>query len=160
VTRPPETRPARIIRRARGAVQAEPEELVPRSDTDRALQIELRKQGREALRRAQDAIREAVGRDRRQKLSGLLEHLTIDVLRGAFYELKRKGAAGIDGTSWHDFEAGLEPRLEELHTRVQRGTYQALPGLRVRLPKPHGGYRPITSSRCATRSSRGRCTPF
>ena len=30
--------------------------------------------------------------------------------RTAFYALKRKAAAGVDGVTWHDYEADLEPQ--------------------------------------------------
>ena len=39
----------------------------------------------------------------------------------AFYALKRKAAPGVDGVTWQDYEADLEPRLEDLHDRVHRG---------------------------------------
>jgi RNA-directed DNA polymerase len=30
----------------------------------------------------------------------------------------------VDGITWHDYEADLEPRIEDLHRRVHRGAYR------------------------------------
>ena len=35
----------------------------------------------------------------------------VDLLRTAFYALKRKAAPGVDGMMWVDYEADLEPGL-------------------------------------------------
>jgi hypothetical protein len=45
----------------------------------------------------------------------------------AFYALKRKAAPGVDGMTWHDYEADLELRIEDLHGRVHRGAYRPQP---------------------------------
>jgi len=45
--------------------------------------------------------------------------------------------------SWKDYEAKLERNLEDLHERVQRGAYRALPSRRVYIPKPDGRQRPL-----------------
>ena len=66
------------------------------------------------------------------KFTALLHHLTVDLLRESFYALKRKAAAGVDGTTWQEDETGLEDRLVDLHSRVHRGAYRAKPSRRVR----------------------------
>ena len=38
---------------------------------------------------------------------------------------------GVDGVSWQEYETGLEGRLVDLHSRVHRGAYRALPSRRV-----------------------------
>src|SRR5215471_6925666 len=40
-------------------------------------------------------------------------------------------------------EADLEHRLEDLHARLQRGAYRALPGRRGYIPKSDGRLRPL-----------------
>ena len=65
------------------------------------------------------------------------------VLRLAFFELKRNAAPGVDGLTWQDYEADLELRLADLHARVQRGAYRALPSRRGYIPKPDGRWRPL-----------------
>src|SRR5438128_1019839 len=42
-----------------------------------------------------------------------------------------------------DYEQHLERNLEDLHARVHRGAYRALPSRRVYIPKPDGRQRPI-----------------
>src|SRR6266851_2327156 len=55
-----------------------------------------------------------------------------------------QGAApGVDRLTWRDYEADLERNLEDLHDRVQRGAYRALPSRRVYIPKPDGRQRPL-----------------
>ncbi len=54
-------------------------------------------------------------------MSALLHHVNVDTLGLAFYALKREAAPGADGVTWQDYEAELEPRLEDLRGRVHRG---------------------------------------
>jgi Retron-type reverse transcriptase len=72
-----------------------------------------------------------------------LHHVTADLLREAFYALKRTAAPGVDGLRWADYEAELEENLQDLHARVQRGAYRALPVRRRYIPKPGGKQRPL-----------------
>ena len=53
------------------------------------LQSTVRTQSRAAVSQAQARIREAVTRNRQDKLTALLHHLTIDVLRASFFGLKK-----------------------------------------------------------------------
>jgi RNA-directed DNA polymerase len=50
----------------------------------------------------------------------------------------------VDGLTWQDYEADLEPRLADLHDRVQRGAYRALPSRRRYIPKADGRQRPLS----------------
>ena len=50
----------------------------------RRLQSRVRTQSREAVSQAQARIREAVNRNRKEKLTALLHHINVDVLRAAF----------------------------------------------------------------------------
>ena len=70
-------------------------------------------------------------------------HISVPMLRTAFYALKRDAAPGVDGLTWQDYEADLEHRIEELHDRVQRGAYRAQPSRRRYIPKPDGRQRPL-----------------
>jgi RNA-directed DNA polymerase len=49
----------------------------------------------------------------------------------------------VDQLTWKDYEADLERKLEDLHDRVHRGAYRALPSRRVYIPKPDGRQRPL-----------------
>src|SRR5215510_7937540 len=80
---------------------------------------------------------------RKERFIALFHHISIDLLDEAFYELKENAAAGVDGLTWRDYEQNLERNLEDLHARVHRGAYRALPSRRVYIPKPDGRQRPL-----------------
>jgi RNA-directed DNA polymerase len=61
----------------------------------------------------------------------------------AFHALKRDAAPGVDGLTWTDYEADLEPRLADLHGRVHRGAYRPQPSRRTDIPKADGRQRPL-----------------
>jgi len=44
---------------------------------------------------------------------------------------------------WADYEADLEPRLEDLHGRVHRGAYRPRPSRQTYIPKADGKQRPL-----------------
>ena len=52
------------------------------------------------------------------------------MLRAAFYALRRDAAAGVDGMMWRTYEADLDQRIADLHSRVQRGAYATQPKAR------------------------------
>jgi len=93
-------------------------ENVQRPRTDRARQRAAVFQGLEGVWQA--ARRKATG-----KFTSLLHHLTPELPRGSFYALKRQAAAGAGGVRWREYESGLEDRLEDLDSGVQRGAYRA-----------------------------------
>jgi RNA-directed DNA polymerase len=67
----------------------------------------------------------------------------VDLFREAYFALKRDAAPGVDGLEWRTYEADLERNLTDLHSRVQRGAYRALPSRRVYIPKADGRQRPL-----------------
>ena len=107
------------------------------------LQSTKRTQSREAVSQAQARIREAVRRNPKEKLTALLHHVSVDVLRAAFYGLKRSAAPGIDGQTWDRYAENLETNLAGLHARVHTGAYRALPVRRRFIPKADGRQRPL-----------------
>ena len=88
-------------------------------------------------------VRKAAREGKEMKFTALLHHLTVGLLLDSFYALKRKAAPGADGVTWKEYENGLEDRLSDLHSRVHRGAYKALPSRRVYIPKPDGWKRPL-----------------
>ncbi len=106
-------------------------------------QSTVRTQSRKAVSQAQARIREAVNRNRTERLTALFHHLDRDVLRGAFLKLRKDAAAGVDDETWVDYQRDLEPRLRDLHSRLHRGAYRALPSRRVYIPKADGKERPL-----------------
>ena len=75
----------------------------------------------------------------------------------AFFALKRKAAPGVDGVTWQDYEADLEPNLEDLHGRVQRGVYRPQPSRRTYIPKADGRQRPLAIAALEDKIVQGAC---
>jgi group II intron reverse transcriptase/maturase len=62
----------------------------------------------------------------------------------AFKRVKaNQGAAGVDGQSIQEFEAGLVANLYKLWNRLSSGSYLPPPVRRVDIPKANGGTRPL-----------------
>ncbi len=95
-----------------------------------------RTQSRESVSQALERIRKVARERKKERFTALLHHINIDLLEEAFFELKANAATGVDRLTWKDYEANLECNLEDLHARVQRGAYRALPSRRVYIPKP------------------------
>ena len=106
-------------------------------------QSTLRTQTRARVTQALDRVRQAARQRKKERFTALLHHINVDTLRLAFYALKRKAAPGVDGVMWEDYEADLEPRLEDLHGRVHRGVYRPQPSRRTYIPKADGRQRPL-----------------
>ena len=102
-----------------------------------------RTQSRARVTQALDRVRQAARLRKKEQFTTLLHHINVDTLRTAFYALKRKAAPGVDGMTWQDYEADLEPRLEDLHARVHRGVYRPQPSRRTYIPKADGKQRPL-----------------
>ena len=90
-----------------------------------------------------ERVREAARKDRKQKLTALLHHASIDLLRDSYHSLKKQAAPGVDGVTWKDYGGDLEARLAELHDQIHRGAYHAQPSRRVWIPKADGRQRPL-----------------
>ena len=88
-------------------------------------------------------VRERARKNKQERFTNLLHHVTPGLLKDSFYALKRKAAPGADGMTWKEYEAGLEERLVDLHSRVHRGAYRATPVRRVWIPKDDGRKRPL-----------------
>src|SRR5580693_589917 len=102
-----------------------------------------RTQSRESVSQALERIRKVARERKKERLTALFHHINTDLLEEAFFELKTNAAPGVDRLTWKDYEADLERNLEDLHGRVQRGAYRALPSRRVYIPKPDGRQRPL-----------------
>jgi len=92
---------------------------------------------------ALERIRRVAKEKRTEKFISLLHHVNVDLLEEAFSELRADAAPGVDGMTWKEYELDLERNLGDLHARIQRGAYRALPARRVYIPKPDGRQRPL-----------------
>jgi RNA-directed DNA polymerase len=88
-------------------------------------------------------VRERARKNKQERFTALLHHVTPELLRESFDALKRKAAPGVDGVTWEEYAIGLEDRLKDLHSRVHRGAYQAQPSKRRWIPKANGKQRPL-----------------
>ena len=129
-----------------GQPAAEPVERRPGTKGNAEQQSTYRTQGRERVTQALNRVRQAARQRKGEKFTALLHHVSVDTLREAFHALKRKAAPGVDGLTWEDYEVDLEPRLADLHGRVQRGAYRPQPSRRTYIPKADGKQRPLAIS--------------
>ena len=121
------------------------ESAEPRAGTEgnAEQQSTCRTQSRVSVSQALERIRKVARERKKEKITALFHHISSDLLEEAFYELKEDAAPGVDRLTWKDYEAKLERNLEDLHDRVHRGAYRALPSRRVYIPKPDGRQRPL-----------------
>ena len=98
---------------------------------------------RESVSQGLDRVRQAAKARKKERFTALLHHVNPDSLRQAFLARKRDAAPGVDGMTWREYEAELEPRLADLHGRIHRGAYRPRPSRRTYIPKADGRERPL-----------------
>jgi group II intron reverse transcriptase/maturase len=104
----------------------------------------LRTQSRAGAQSALERVRQAAGKDRRQRFTALLHHVyDVGRLRAAYRAVKRDAAAGVDGETWQHYGEDLEANLRDLAERLKRGAYRAKPVRRAYIPKADGRQRPL-----------------
>lgn len=102
-----------------------------------------RTQGRSAVLYGLNGVRQRAQKDKEERFTALLHHLTVDLLELSFRQLDRDAAAGIDETTWQEYEEDLVWRLPELHEKVHSGKYRALPVRRTYIDKEDGRKRAL-----------------
>ncbi len=90
-----------------------------------------------------EAARAAKAQGKEVRFTALLHHITPQLLRDSFMQLKRDAAAGVDGVRWREYEEGIDERIGKLWGAVHSGRYRALPSRRVYIPKADGKQRPL-----------------
>ncbi len=98
---------------------------------------------RESVPQGLDRVRQTAKARKKERFTALLHHVTVDLLKDAYSWLKRNAAPGVDGVTWQDYEQDLEANIVDLHARVHRGAYRALPSRRKYIAKPDGRQRPL-----------------
>jgi group II intron reverse transcriptase/maturase len=88
-------------------------------------------------------VRAAARKDGKQKFTNLLHHLTPELVRASFFDLKKHAAPGVDEQTWSDYAEDFERRIDDLHDRIHRGAYRAKPSKRTYIPKADGKLRPL-----------------
>src|SRR5262249_14188441 len=133
---------------ANKAEQSAAEPVEPRAGTkgNASQQSTCPTTSRVSVSQALEHIRRIARERKKERFTALFHHPNIDLLEEAFFELKEDAAPGVDRLTWTDYEADLKRTLENLHGRVQREAYRALPSRRGYIPKPDGGQRPAIRS--------------
>ena len=102
-----------------------------------------RTQGRTSVSQALERVRQIARQRKKEKFTALFHHISIELLRESYLALKRKASPGVDGLTWRAYQADLDRNLTDLHDRVHRGAYRALPSRRTYIPKADGRQRPL-----------------
>jgi len=103
-----------------------------------------RAQDRSDMHSALERIGLVARKDKKVRFTTLMHHAySLDMLREAYFGLKRDAAPGVDGQTWREYGETLEEHLMDLSGRLKRGAYRAKPVRRVHIPKPDGGMRPL-----------------
>ncbi len=93
---------------------------------------------------ALERIRQAARKDGKMRFTALLHHIyNLDMLREAYFSLKRDAAPGVDGETWRAYGERLEDNLLDLSQRLKRGAYRAKPVRRAYIAKADGRQRPL-----------------
>jgi len=68
-------------------------------------------------------VRKAARERKQERFTSLLHHLNVGLLRDSFYALKRQASPGVDGVTWQEYETGLEDRLVDLHSCIEKPSW-------------------------------------
>jgi RNA-directed DNA polymerase len=138
----PSTVAVKLANNSEGS-EAEPVERREGAEGNTIKHRTRRTQSRVSVYRGLERVRERAKTEKKERFTALLHHVDVDLLRAAFSWLKRDAAPGVDGLTWGEYEQNLEANLAELHARVHRGAYRALPSRRKFIPKTDGQERPL-----------------
>lgn len=122
---------------------AEPVERRGEAKGNTGQQSMHRTQSRAGMSQALERVRQTAKERKAERFTALLHHVTADLLRESYQRLARQAAPGVDGVTWRAYGEDLERNLSDLHQRVHRGAYRALPVRRRYIPKPDGRQRPL-----------------
>jgi hypothetical protein len=91
------------------------ESVEPRAGTkgNAGQQSTCRAQNRVSVTQALDRIRQVAKARKKERFTALFHHISIGLLREAFYQLREDAAPGVDRLTWRDYEADLGRRLED-----------------------------------------------
>jgi len=76
-------------------------------------------------------------------LTNLHHFIDESLLQESFASLNKKGASGVDGQSWHDYNGKKQERIGALLSAFKSGRYRAPHIRRVYIPKGDGKQRPL-----------------
>src|SRR3984893_8787218 len=89
-------------------------------------------------------VRQAASKDKEMRFTALLHHIyNLEMLRLAYFSLKKEAAPGVDGETWRHYGETLDDNLQDLSHRLKRGAYRAKPVRRAYIDKSDGRKRPL-----------------
>jgi RNA-directed DNA polymerase len=106
-------------------------------------QSTCRAQSRVSVSQALERIRKVAKERKKERFTALFHHISIDLLERGVLRTQGECRAGRGSTDVDGLRGRPERKLEDLHDRVHRGAYRALPSRRVYIPKPDGRQRPL-----------------
>jgi hypothetical protein len=92
-----------------GQPGAEPAEQREGTEGNTGTPRTRRTQSRGSVSPGLDRVREAAKQDKKERFTARLHHVTPDLLKEAFFGLKREAAPGVDGQTWQGYKQNLKP---------------------------------------------------
>lgn len=89
-------------------------------------------------------LTELAKEDPTRRFYSIAHFLTARALYEAFKGLRKDASAGVDATTYRDYQRELGGNLQNLQERLKSGRYRALPLRRVYIPKEDGTQRAIS----------------
>src|SRR5436189_1579704 len=85
-----------------GQPAAESVEPSAEAEGNAGQQSTRRAQDRESVTQALERIRQVARQRKKERFTSLFHHISVELLRVAFFALKRDAAPGVDGLTWQD----------------------------------------------------------
>jgi RNA-directed DNA polymerase len=127
-----------------GEPVAEPAERRTETKGNANQQSPNRVQNRVTGPHALDRVRKVAKERKEERFTSLLHHINPERLREAYFALQRSAAPGVDGMTWKEYgKEDLDLKIADLHGRIHRGAYRALPARRQYILKADGTKRPL-----------------
>ncbi|MDZ7691255.1 MAG: hypothetical protein U5K69_09015 [Balneolaceae bacterium] len=79
-------------------------------------------------------------------MTNLHSFIDVNLLYECLDALNKKGAAGVDGQSWNDYNEQRDERVPQLLEQFKSGRYRAPAIRRTYIPKGDGKQRPLGSA--------------
>ena len=88
-------------------------------------------------------IAERARKYKQEALTNLHQFIDMEMLEDSYRRLNKNSSVGVDGESWHSYQAESNHRIRELLSVFKSGKYKSPPIRRVYIPKGKSGKRPI-----------------
>jgi len=77
------------------------------------------------------------------KVQNLISYVNANSLKAKHREMPKDKAAGVDKTTWEEYDAKLDENINALMGRMRQFSYRPQPARRVYIPKGNGKMRPL-----------------